>query len=220
MDMMQCVELILPSEDSSRAGVILHSDYSKTPLWFGEATYVDVYDASGGQLEYEDSDDGQTEAMYSLFDGFPLWALYGDATCRAHIYYFDERKILQGVHLEPVGSVSVKLDHLRMEPYFLKTHDEGMLYEVFDVLMIKCRDALLKPSFPPTFITSHNVFFEGKGIWFSASWGNQDILSSIGFFSKEWIHIPLEELGWAKKLREREERKASASKDLKEIIPF
>lgn len=215
MDMMRCVELILPSVGSCcRTGVILHSEYGKIPLWFGEATYADVYDASGGQLQYNDDEDGQIGAMYFFFDGFPLWALYGDATCRAHIYYFDDRKILQGVYLEPVGPVAVKLGELRMEPCFLQRHDNGIVYEVFDALMIKCQDAFLKSSFPPTFITSHNVLFERKGLWLSASSENQDILFSIGFFSKEWLHVPLKELGWTKMLKEKEERRAAASQDL------
>ncbi|MEM9803754.1 MAG: hypothetical protein AAF959_00615 [Cyanobacteria bacterium P01_D01_bin.56] len=214
MDMMQCVELILPSVGSCRTGVILHGEYSKTPLWFGEATYSDVYDASGGQLQYYEDEDGQIEAAYFFFDGFPLWAFYGDATCRAHIYYFDDRKILQGVYIQPVGSIAVQIRDLRMEPCFLKRHDNGIVYEVFDTLIMKCRDLFLRSTFPPTFMTAHNILFERIGLWFSASWENQDMLFSIGFFSKDWLHVPLQELGWAKMLKEREGRRAAASKNL------
>jgi hypothetical protein len=210
MTHMKCVELIPASIGPTKAGIVIHSEYQKTPLWFGEATYTDVFEASGRELAHEDDEDGVVGAMYSTLEGFPLWALYGDGGCLAHVYYFDEYQILQGVTFQPAAFVAVKIGDLVMNPYILARHDSGLEYATFDVLLVKLRNHLGELLKGERILTKYRGLYKNEGIWFSAGPENLDLVYSVGFFSQEALSIPLEEVGWSKVLQAREERRAAA----------
>jgi hypothetical protein len=205
---MRCVELVPLSTGEGRAGVIIHGEFSRTPLWFGEATYPEVFEASGGQLLHAGDEDGVYEAMYGPMDGFPLWALHGDGTCSAHIYYFDEHQVLQGVTLEPVMGVSVKVGDLVMEPYFLERRDDGYQYPTFDTLVVKACGYFTKFLEGERVLLKYRGLYRQAGVFFAGGAENPNLLYSLGFFSQESLSVPLEVKGWAQYLREQEERRA------------
>ena len=209
MSGMRCVELVPPSVGEAKPGVILYGEFSKTPLWFGEATYSEVFEASGGELIHGDDDDGLIEAMYGPIDGFPLWALYGEGDCTSHIYYFNDEQVLQGVTLEPVSGIAVRVGDLVVEPCYLERRDDGYQYPIYDTLVIKVREYLNWLLDWERMLLKYRGLYRQEGIFFAAGAENPDLLYSLGFFSRESLSVPLEVKGWAKYLREQEERRST-----------
>ncbi|RZM77801.1 hypothetical protein [Leptolyngbya iicbica] len=207
MTEMRCIEIVPPSVGAGKVGVIIHGEFSRTPLWFGEATYSEVFEASGRQLLHRDDEDGVYEAMYGPIDGFPLWALHGEADCTSHIYYFDDERVLQGVALEPVRGISVKVGDLVMEPYYLERRNDGYQYPIFDTLVVKARSYLDQCLEGDRLLLKYRGLYRQAGIFFAGGAENADLLYSLGCFSQEWLSVPLEALGWTNYLREREERR-------------
>jgi hypothetical protein len=186
MSTITSIELLPSTNDSARAGVILKRGDQRTTLWFGEATYDDVYAASGQQVGY--TPPGEVEMPYTRWEIFPIYSVLRDVEklTFSHYYYFDEHRRLQAVDIHPVDDFSIRIAGI--EAYSM--YQTGL--HVFGVSVPKLRRILDEYLSGEITEVGNFVLYRNAGLIVTGHSRAHEVSASLSLISQDWFERLIE----------------------------
>jgi len=188
MSVITSIELVPPTTDSPRAGLVIERGDQHSTLWLGEAKYDDVYVATGERAGYKDDiPDLYTPEATSWV--FPIWSLYQGHSGKHdfHYFYFDDERRLQAVDICPVDDSSIRVAGIETHPVFLPRAS------IFGIPVPKLREVLddyLKGEITKV---GRYIIYHDAGLLVSRCPKIPKAIESFTLISQEWFEQILQE---------------------------